>query len=39
MIREEKVSEKGYSLEKEKHIKMLREILEKGQDHPDVEPN
>lgn len=37
MIRDIKTSEKGYEEEKEKHIKMLKERLAKGQEHPEVE--
>ena len=34
MIIEDKTSEKGYELEKEKHIKMLNEMLKRGHEHP-----
>ena len=37
MIRDLKVRGKGYLDEKDKHIKMLKERIEKGQEHPDVE--
>ncbi|GBE19654.1 glutathione-regulated potassium-efflux system protein KefC [archaeon BMS3Abin17] len=39
MIREEKTSLKGYQEEKQKHMKMLFNILKKGQEHPQVEKN
>lgn len=39
MIKELKVDGKKYDLEKEKHIKMLRAIAEKGHEHPEVERN
>lgn len=39
MINHEKSGESGYSEEKKKHIKMLKEILEKAGDHPAVEKN
>ncbi len=37
MLRDIKTSEKGYEEEKDKHIKMLKERLSKGQEHPEVE--
>ena len=39
MIKDIKMDEKGYEKEKEKHIKLLQERLEKGQEHPEVEMN
>ncbi len=39
MIKEIGVKEKDYEKEKEKHIKVLKSIAEKGQDHPEVERN
>ena len=35
MILEEKMKEKGYALEKEKHIKTLNEMAKRGHEHPD----
>ncbi|RLG10936.1 sodium:proton exchanger [Candidatus Pacearchaeota archaeon] len=37
MVRSLRLNEKKYEEEKEKHIKMLKERLEKGQEHPEVE--
>ncbi len=37
MLRDIKTSEKGYEEEKEKHIKMLKDRLARGQEHPEVE--
>lgn len=37
MIKELKVSAKGYKQEKEKHVEMLKRMAEKGHDHPNVE--
>lgn len=37
MIRDLKLSTKGYREEKEKHVKMLQKMAEKGHDHPNVE--
>jgi Kef-type K+ transport system membrane component KefB/Trk K+ transport system NAD-binding subunit len=37
MIRDLKVNSKGYKEEKNKHIKMLEKMSEKGHDHPKVE--
>jgi len=37
MIFEEKTDKQAYKLEKEKHIKMLKEIARQGHEHPDVE--
>jgi len=37
LIRHKKFSEKGYKLEKEEHIKMLKDMVGKGKDHPEVE--
>jgi Kef-type K+ transport system membrane component KefB/Trk K+ transport system NAD-binding subunit len=34
MIIEDKTKEKGYRLEKEKHIKMLDEMVKRGHEHP-----
>jgi voltage-gated potassium channel Kch len=39
MIRDLKTSTKGYKEEREKHLKMLKEMKEKGHRHPDVERN
>ncbi len=39
MIREDKIGEKGYEDEKQKHMKMLLDMLKKGQEHPEVEKN
>ncbi len=39
MIRDLKINTKGYKAEKEKHVKMLEKMKEKGQDHPRVEKN
>ena len=39
MIKELKVSAKGYKEEKEKHVKMLKKMAKKGHDHPEVEKN
>ena len=39
MIRELKTNKSDYREEKNKHIKMLKEIAKKGADHPDVERN
>ena len=36
MISDMKTDEKGYEKEKDKHIKMLQERLQKGQEHPEV---
>jgi len=37
MIREIKTDKDGYKFEKEKHMKMLLERLQQGQEHPEVE--
>jgi Kef-type K+ transport system membrane component KefB/Trk K+ transport system NAD-binding subunit len=37
MVRSFKTTAKGYSNEKEKHLKMLKDISEKGHEHPKVE--
>ena len=37
MIQHSKSTDVDYSLEKEKHIKMLHEILAQGKEHPEVE--
>ncbi len=39
MIRDLKINAKGYKAEKEKHVKMLQKMAEKGHDHPNVERN
>lgn len=39
MIRESKIDVNNYKLEKSKHIKMLKDRLQKGQEHPSVERN
>lgn len=39
MINHSKSRDKEYENERKKHIKMLKEILEKGHDHPNVEKN
>ncbi len=39
MIRDLKVDKKEYKTEKDKHVRMLREMLEKGHEHPTVERN
>jgi len=39
MIGDLKISEKGYKEEREKHIKDLKKMLEKGHEHPEVERN
>ena len=39
MIDELKVDEKGYEEERKKHMKMLMERVEEGQEHPKVERN
>lgn len=39
MIKHSKSSDQEYDHERKKHIKMLKEILEKGHDHPNVEKN
>jgi len=39
MIKEIGVKEKNYEKEKEKHIKILKEMAGKGQEHPEVERN
>jgi len=39
MIKDVKMDGKGYEKEKEKHIKMLQERLDKGHKHPEVEMN
>lgn len=37
MIKDLKVYEKGYKAEQEKHIKLLRDLLKRGHEHPEVE--
>jgi Kef-type K+ transport system membrane component KefB/voltage-gated potassium channel Kch len=39
MIREIKTIEEDYQKEKQKHIKTLKEMLEKGHKHPEIERN
>lgn len=39
MIKHSKTQDEDYSIERKKHVKMLKEILAKGQDHPNVERN
>ena len=39
MIREFKTDRSGYKAEKEKHLKMLDEMKEKGEEHPGSERN
>ncbi len=39
MVTDLKLSDKGYDEERKKHIKMLMEMIERGQRHPDVEKN
>ena len=39
MITDLKTKEKKYTGEKKKHVKMLLDILKKGQEHPEVEKN
>jgi Kef-type K+ transport system membrane component KefB/Trk K+ transport system NAD-binding subunit len=39
MISELKDSEKEYKNEKEKHVKMLQEMMKRGHEHPEVERN
>ena len=34
-----KTDERGYLEEKERHIKMLKEMFSRGQEHPDIEKN
>lgn len=36
MIKHLKISKRGYAGEKDKHIKMLKERIEKGHEHPEV---
>jgi len=38
MVKQFKTKEEEYEKEKEKHIKMLKEIAERGHEHPKVEP-
>ena len=37
MVKSFKTDAKGYSTEKDKHIKMLKDICEKGHEHPRIE--
>lgn len=39
MIKDIKTDEKGYLKEKEKHIKMLKERMKRGHEHPEVPKN
>ena len=39
MVTDFKLKDEGYEDERKKHIKMLMEMLERGQRHPDVEKN
>jgi len=39
MIRHTKIGDKDYKEEREKHMKMLKQILSKGINHPEVEKN
>ena len=39
MIKHSKTKDEDYSLERQKHIKMLKQILSQGHDHPHVERN
>ncbi len=39
MIRELKTKREEYEVEKEKHIKMLKEMIKRGHEHPKVEKN
>jgi Kef-type K+ transport system membrane component KefB len=39
MIKEDKTIEDNYKKEKQKHIKTLKEMLEKGHKHPEIERN
>ena len=39
MLKEIKTDEEGYKKEREKHIKMLTQRFEKGQEHPEVKKN
>ena len=39
MIKEVKTDSASYQEEKEKHIKMLRQRIRKGHEHPEVEKN
>lgn len=39
MVKKIKTKEKGYEQERNKHVKMLKEIQEKGFKHPDIEKN
>jgi voltage-gated potassium channel Kch len=39
MIKHVKSGDENYSVEKKKHIKMLKRILAKGDNHPEVEKN
>lgn len=39
MIKHSKTGDEDYSLERKKHIKMLKNILKKGHEHPSVEKN
>ncbi len=39
MIKHSETSDENYSHERKKHIKMLKDIMKKGHEHPDVEKN
>ena len=39
MIKDLEVDKGGYNVEKQKHIKMLKKIIGKGHEHPEVERN
>ena len=39
MLKNIKTGPKNFEKEKKKHIKMLKERLQKGQEHPEIEPN
>ncbi|MGD9276697.1 MAG: cation:proton antiporter [Candidatus Pacearchaeota archaeon] len=39
MIRDKKTKQQGYREEKDKHIKMLKKMIQKGHEHPEVERN
>jgi Kef-type K+ transport system membrane component KefB/voltage-gated potassium channel Kch len=39
MIRHSKTGDEDYSVEKMKHVKMLKDILDAGKEHPSVEKN
>jgi len=39
MIKHSNTGDEDYSFERRKHIKMLKDILKKGHEHPNVEKN